>query len=73
MKNLHQTILVVIATLLTIMNVSLVTKTIELQDSKERIIYYYQCRELSGGLALKSVYQDSIDSVILDWCGDGNK
>lgn len=73
MKNLHQTILVVILTLLAIANVSLVIKTFEFQERKERIIYYYQCRELSGGLALKSVYQDSIDSVILDWCGDGEK
>lgn len=68
-----KTILVGVTTLLTLITVNLLITNIKHQEAKERILYYYQCRELSGGLALKTIYQDSIDNVVLNWCGDGTK
>lgn len=73
MKNLNQTILVVLTALLAILSGNLLIANFKHQKAKERILYYYDCRLSTASLALQSAYQDSIDNVVLNWCGDGTK
>lgn len=73
MKNLFNTILIVLITLLTLISGNLLIANNRHQRAKERILFYYDCRLSTASLALQSAYQDSIDNAVLDWCGDEDK